>query len=267
MNQIISSALKTQIIGNFLVHFPITLRYLFANQSPELYCQTDFYIRHCQATHNLLLLLAFIIVRYIYVFHAKNITAIQDDFWICFLNIWTSGFCAIAYFVECEITEIRPRPYYFCLGKVSKKTQLNGPFASYIFQSVLFVIVFALLFVGLRHKIRDYQFKKKNFKLPSNKDEQGFFLNELKKNNLATFGEAVFITILIYLTVSYPVYKIEHSDWDSLIAYPGYLWVYMYHLYQPQIVKILAIFIVFGKNHQVRHFVKRIIKEKLRLEQ
>lgn len=60
MNQIISSGLKMQIMGNILVHFPITLRYLFANQWPEIFCQFDFIVRHLQASQNLLLLLAFI---------------------------------------------------------------------------------------------------------------------------------------------------------------------------------------------------------------
>lgn len=266
MNQIVSSGLKTHIIENILIHMPITLHYLFSNQTPEIFCQFDFFVRYYQASHNLLLILAFIIVRYIYVFHAKNITAIQDDFWIFFLNIWNLSFCAIAYFVEFQITENRPRPYYFCLGKISQKSKLNGPFVSYIFQSILMLTVFALLFVGIMYKIRDQQFKEKNFQ-PISDNEQGFFFKELKKTNLATFVEVVIAIIVTFITVSFPVYQIEHIDLDLLIIYPGYLWVYVFHLYQPQTVKILVVFLVFGKNLQVRNFVKRIVFEKLRIIQ
>lgn len=263
MNQIISSGLKMQIMGNILVHFPITLRYLFANQWPEIFCQFDFIVRHLQASQNLLLLLAFIIVCYIYVFHVKNITAIQDEFWICFLNIWTTGFCAIAYFVECQISEKRPRPFYFCLGKISKKSQLNGPYVSHIFQTILILIAIALFFVGIKYKIRDYQFKKK-ISQPISKNKQGFLFQELKKTNLASFFEVFIVTIVIFLSVSLPVHQIEHSNWDSLGTYPAYLWIYIYHLYQPQIFKVLAIFFVFGKNMRVQNFVKRIYLEKIR---
>ena len=96
MNQIVSPTLKIHIASTTLVHIPMTFRYLF-DQSPELFCQIDFFIRHCLSSQDLLFCLSLIIVRYIYIFHAKNITAIQDDYWICFLNIWTLGFCVIAY--------------------------------------------------------------------------------------------------------------------------------------------------------------------------
>ena len=266
MNQIVSSCLKMQIIENFLVHIPITIRYSFADQTPEFFCQFDFFIRGCHASYILTLILAFIIVRYIYVFHAKNITAIQDDFWICFLNIWTSGFCVIAFFVECRVTEKRPRPFYFCMGKISKKSQLNGPYVSYIFQSILILIIIAMLFVGVKYKVRDYQFKKKNFQTTTN-NKQGFVSKELKKKNLITFTEVVIAIMVAFLTVSFPAYQTEHSDWDSFSTYPGYLWVYVFHLYQPQTIKMIAVLFLFGKNVQVRNYVKRILYEKLKIMQ
>jgi hypothetical protein len=32
-----------------------------------------------------------IIIRYIFAFHSKNPTAVQDDFWTFFLNLWAIG--------------------------------------------------------------------------------------------------------------------------------------------------------------------------------
>jgi hypothetical protein len=40
-----------------------------------------------------------VIVRYLFIFHSKNPTAIQDDFWIVFLNLWASGECNLGPFV------------------------------------------------------------------------------------------------------------------------------------------------------------------------
>ena len=260
MNQIVSSVLTSQIIGNLVNHTPITFQYLF-DKLPKNFCQYDFFIRNCLATQMLLLGLAFIIVRYIYVFHAANITAIQDDFWICFLNIWTLGFCSIAYLVVFQVTGKRPRHFYFCLGKIPNKSQSDGPFVNYIFNIFFIRIILTLLIVGIRYRIRDCQ-SKNNHDQPMAVAKQGYLFRELVKANLLTFVECVVGAIIVFVTVVIPVYQIERRDWTSLSTYPGYLWVYVFHLYQPQTVKILIVFFAFGKNKKLRNFAIRIINEK-----
>ena len=32
-----------------------------------------------------------LIVRYLFTFHSKNPTAVQEDFWVLFMNMWTIG--------------------------------------------------------------------------------------------------------------------------------------------------------------------------------
>ena len=262
MNQIVSTVVKLQIFGNVFIHIPITFRYLF-DQTPEMFCQIDFFFRHCQTLQVQLYGIAFVIVRYIYVFHAKNITAIQDDFWIWFLNIWILGFSAIAYLVVCQITDKRPRPFFFCLGKISKKSQSDGPFVNYMFDVVFIIGMIICSFVGMKFKIRDYrQFKAKKACVAG---QGGFYFKEQQKSNLFTFSGVLVTVIFIVVFIFIPEYQIKNSDWDSLSTFPGYLWIYMYHMYQPNLSNILTIPFIFGKNIHLRNFAIRVTKEILRM--
>lgn len=216
---------------------------------------------------NLLFCLSFIIVRYIYVFHAKNITAIQDEFWICFLNIWTSGFCVIAYFAVGFLKDKQLREYYFCIGRIAKKSLSDKSFIDFIFLTFFVLILFALLFVGIMYKIRDYNIRKKNFTLKPSSFQVGYYFSEIQKSNLATFAEGVITLIVICITGVIPVYVIENSSWSYLSTYPGYLWVYVYHLYQPEIVNSIVLAVMFSKNLQLRNYVKRRFNEKFEILQ
>jgi len=256
MNQIVTSLLWSVIFGNVCVIGPMTVRYLFA-EAPDIFCQFDFYMRSCVTAQILLLSMTFVIVRYICVFHSKNITAIQDEFWICFINIWTWVFCLVAYFVAFQITNKRPRHFYFCLGKMSMESQSDGPFVDYIWYSSFFFDLIVLLFVGIKLKISDYQ-KKYAIKIVTN---QGHYFRETTKSNLITFTEGMVALIEISLTVIIPIYKMEYSDLDSLSTFPGYLWIYTIHLYCGNIASILALPLIYAKNDHLWNFAKRVIRE------
>lgn len=259
MNQIITSAIKIVILEIFLIHLPITFRYLF-DQAPEFFCQTIFFIWQCLLSQILFFGLAFIIVYYIYNFHAKNITAIQDEFWICFLNIWIFGFSAIANFVIFQISNNRPRYFYFCTGKISKKLQSNSHFINYTFDTIFLLALIAFLLVGIKFTIKKYQLNAKKISVV---EQVGHYFREIKKTNLFSLLLCAVALISISLLFILPFYQIENSDWDSLRTFPGYLWVYMFQLYVPIIRNYLVIPFIYGRNEYLCNFAKRVLKEKL----
>jgi len=259
MNQIITSAIKIVILEIFFIHLPTTFRYLF-DQAPEFFCQTIFFIWQCLLLQILFFGSAFIIVYYIYNFHAKNITAIQDEFWICFLNIWTLGFSAIANFVIIQISNNRPRYFYFCVGKISKKLQSKSHFINYIFDSIFLLALIAFLFVGIKFTIKKYQQKAKKTSVVK---QVGHYFKEIKKANLFSLLLCAVALISISLLFILPFYQIENSDWDSLRTFPGYLWVYMFQLYTPIIRNYLVIPFIYGRNKYLCNFAKRVVEEKL----
>ncbi len=260
MNQIVTSVLWSLIFNNTCVTGPMTVRYLFA-EAPDIFCQFDFYIRSCVTAQILLLCTTFSIVRYICVFHSKNITAIQDEFWICFINIWTWGFCLLVYFIAFQITNKRPRYFYFCLGKMSMVTQLDGPFVDYIWYSSFLLVVIVLFFLGIKIKIRDYQ-NKRTTKTDS---KQGHYLREITKSNLVTYTAGMVAFIQAFLTVIVPIYEMEYSDLDSLSTFTGYLSIYTIHLYTGNITSILTLPLIYARNVYLCNFAKRVIREKFKI--
>jgi hypothetical protein len=235
----------------------MTFRY-FVEQAPVMFCQYAFFLHHCLVLVLMIQCLAMIFVRYICVFHSVNITTIQDDFWIYFLNIWIWGFSALAYFVTSLITDKRPMDYYFCLGKIQKKSQTDGPYVDYLWVSVFILGNIALLIIGVQFKIRECQKKS----IERAVVEQGHYFTETRKMNLITFSIISIGSIILCLTVLIPVYQMEYSDLHSLSTYPGYLWVYMFHLYSGNIQMIQYIPFFYGRNNHLYNFAKRVIKSK-----
>jgi hypothetical protein len=257
INKILSSTVQDGIFGVIFGLAPMTFRYL-VEQAPVMFCQYAFFLHHCLVLVIMIKSIAMILVRYICVFHSKNITAIQDDFWVHFLNIWIRGFSALAYFIASQITNKRPMEYYFCLGKIQKKSQADGPYVDYIWISFFILANIVLLIIGVQSKIRECQMK--NIEMAVIK--QGYYFTETRKMNLITFSIVFIGSIILFLTVLIPAYQMEYGDLHSLSTYPGYLWVYMVHLYSGNIQMIQYIPFFYARNIHLYNFAKRVIKEK-----
>jgi hypothetical protein len=237
---------------------PMTFRYL-VEQAPVMFCQYAFFLQRCLILVLTLMGLAGILVRYICEFHSKNLTAIQDDFWIYFLNIWTWGFSALAYFVVYQITNKRPMDFYFCLGKIQKKSQTDGPYVDCIWVSVFILASIVLLIIGVKFKIRECQKKRTEKGIVVH----GHYFTETRKVNLITLPLICYFSIIFCLTVFIPAYQMEFGDLDSLSTYPGYLWVYMLHLYSGNIIMIQYIPVFYGRNVHLYNFAKRVITTRI----
>ncbi len=214
MNQIVSSAVKTTIVQNFLFIIPITFRYFF-DQAPEFFCQAMFFIRQCLALQVLFYGTDFMIVYYICNFHANNITAIQDEFWICFINIWNLGFSTLAYFVFYQLSDNRPKYFYFCIGKISKKLQANSPFENYIFDATFLFTLIIFIILGMKSLIQKYQIIMKKTPVV---EQIGNYFKEIKKSNLFSIFLCAVAGVAISTFVIMPFYQIEYSDWDFLVT-------------------------------------------------
>jgi len=258
MNQLVASYVKTTIFMTIFAHTPMIFRYL-VQQAPEVFCEYEFFLQRWYYLYSGLNTLAFILVRYICVFHSKNLTAIQEDFWICFLNIWTKAFSAIAYFVVSKITLQRPMDFYFCVGRVQKKSQADGHFVDYIWAFPYFLILIILLVIGVKSQCCEYN-KKSSKKAVAQK---GHYITAIRQMNLLTFPLLFVGSIEAAILVIIPMYQIEFGDLDSLTTYPGYLWVYMFHFYAGNIFLIQFLAFFYGRNIYLTNFAKRIIKEKI----
>ena len=71
------------------LHFqiPILIRYAYG-PFPLFLCYLDYICKNTLMFKIIITSDFVLIVQYIFVFHSKNPTAVQDDFWTFFLNLW-----------------------------------------------------------------------------------------------------------------------------------------------------------------------------------
>ena len=81
---------KSRYYGLCLTKVLIIIRYL-VGPFPELVCQLEYLAKNVPILHATVVINFVLIVRYVFTFHSKNPTAVQDDFWTLFLNLWTAG--------------------------------------------------------------------------------------------------------------------------------------------------------------------------------
>jgi hypothetical protein len=58
---------------------------------PVPVCQLDYLLKNVIMQKGLIFVDFILIARYLFTFHSKNPTAVQEEFWILFLNMWTIG--------------------------------------------------------------------------------------------------------------------------------------------------------------------------------
>ena len=88
LNQLVSS-LFSKTIAFIVIISPIDLAFYTIGPLPEALCLIECWLRTSSTMISILTFDSIFVVRYLFVFHLKNPTATQDDFWMRFLNLWT----------------------------------------------------------------------------------------------------------------------------------------------------------------------------------
>ena len=164
--------------------------------------------------HALLLLDSSIIVSYLFLCHLKNPTAVQDDFWKFFLNIWIFIACLLSQCVYIILPGKNPINFYMCVGKYPVRFQNIPVKMNFSFLILAVLSGFIHVFVGL-FKI------KHNLKNNQTVDTKGLF--NFTSNIVGTFTILAFTSIIPVM-----VNKMEPDDLDT---YPNFLLLYILHHY------------------------------------
>ena len=90
---------------------------MFFGPQPEFFCFANTFLRNAVKWQTLLLLDASVLARYISIFWLKNPSAVHEDFWNTFLNIWICGVSIITNFV---MFTRKGLTYAFCRLKFPK---------------------------------------------------------------------------------------------------------------------------------------------------
>ena len=173
---------------------------------------------------------------------AKNPTALQDDFWQLFINLWTMTLTAISQFVYYILPGKDPINFYICMGEyphIMKGISVKVNFSQII------IAIFSLmthLYVEISIKV----FRKSIF-------------NEKQGNTTVLYSYVSNGMSLLFVFLFFYALKVLNSmNGNEIDSYPNNLYFHVLFFYTP----VLAIFIVTISLF----YKKQLLRKKVKLE-
>ena len=118
VNQFFSAICWNLIAWNLSVQLVTIFRYTTGPINSHL-CFLQYLSRRTITTITLLLFDAISLMRYLFIFHLKNIATFKDDFWYQFACLWIVGFSVVLQFVNMSLPGQKPLGYKICTGQHS----------------------------------------------------------------------------------------------------------------------------------------------------
>ena len=168
------------------------------------------------------------IIRYFFIFHLKNPSAVPDAFWSLFINVWIIGFCNIYGFKLFFINGQKPVAYYTCIGS-DVITNPNEYKRSYGGVEITTFIIYILI------QLRIFQYKQQ-----TEMQNQTLCLadSKLNSNSLSSFRASFFSTIAL-CTYTLMTIKVNSMKLLDIEVYPNYIYVQFYNLIGPNILAFM----------------------------
>ena len=255
VNQMISSAMYTTLTHN-TISMPLTMYVYFASplNSPT-FCKIYLIIHNIGAYHCLMLLDAMLIVKFIFVHFLKNPTAVQDDFWNLFLNMWVFGFQIITQTVIHTLPGKNPIRISTCIGKVPQQ-YINVPFKNnwplfiVLILSILSHIGFFLFEQYLKHfgsnKLKDIETSQIQIAASKNVNMHSFF--------------AMTVAMLVLVGGTFTSFKMTAMHPTEIDIFPNYLFIYFQDLFISTFSVLSFLLTYLYKHDNVRKIVWRELK-------
>ena len=242
IDQLITSMYWYGILWIFTLQVPTTIRYI-VGPFPTFVCAVDVIYKNV-FTMQVLFFFDFIILsRYIFIFHLKNPTALQEDFWKIFINIFTISFSIISQIVIFFISVKHPTVYYVCLGYYPKsiihlKTKINPPIVFH------FLFIFALfIFSSIRIKIHKNRQKEKKFM-------------QSCINNQALENYAINVIHLFLMVMAFSSSVVASGvSIDKLEVLENYIFMYNQHHFLPMFMLGTMLILNYAQNKPLRRFL------------
>jgi hypothetical protein len=200
--------------------------------------------------HVIIILDATIGIKYMFIFHLKNPTAVQDDFWKFLINLWTFMFFLLSEIVMNTLPGRDVPRISICIGTIPLQ-DLTAPYKF----GVHFVVVLVLTllihigFHSLRITYRVFGFQKfqeyKTYKIQ--------FLGT-NKDTLFSFV-TTFVALILFLFAHIFSYIISYLHPSDLDVYPNYIMEFSLENVIPSGAILLFLITHLYNNDQVRRAV------------
>ena len=253
INQLMASTFWTAIIWNLAVQPLAIYRFIFGPVHPEFICRVNSILRNALPMHGLLLLDAIMAVKYAFLFHTKNPTAVQDDFWNIFLNIWTFAFTSISQIIYILSPGQTAQNFFICIGKHPTTEEWPFPKKNYPVVVVLVVSALIYLFVGIRNLHYKYCVNSDN----KNSSNAGISIFNLPLNTQTLVSFTTHGVVILLLSSCFLVLvKVNNMTFEMLSSFPNYFWFYILHLYSTSSTVAATVIVYFIKSNTIYNHVK-----------
>ena len=118
INQLLSSLMYWMLIWIIAIQPPTFWILAFGPLSSATFCALHSFIRNAFIIQCLFIQIATLVTRYIFIFHLKNPTALQDDFWNIFINMWAFAWSLLSQFTLYFLPGKHPIHYCICVGQL-----------------------------------------------------------------------------------------------------------------------------------------------------
>ena len=220
--------------------------YIFGPQ-PAIICHFEMLLRGSITIQQLLLSDILMIARYLFLFHVKNPTSNQHDFWAIFFSIWSFSIGMISTGVFMFMPGRNPNYFYICLGKIPSNHQNETTKVNIVLNFLLCITTLVHVVLGSKIKIHEKNHTN-GIIIPSNQMSNLYNLYTVTSHllALACYGMFYFWQIVSLA-----------QDPKSFENYPNYLLIYIFHLYSTQTFAIAVLLLMFKKNKPLFKYVKR----------
>jgi hypothetical protein len=227
---------------------------------PQFVCQIDEILRPAHIIQIVIMLDAILIIRYLFVFHLKNPTGTQDDFWSFFLTLWSFIASFLIQGVFSSWPGHNPNMFYICIGKFpAGHDQKNGK--RNIFINVLFLISFlAHLAAGYRYYL--YKREERKNLVPNVSTSLQATISNINKS-MVTSLFTNFCAITFILGLSYAAHRMISMDKQHVNEFSEYIWIYMFCLYGQVISLLFALLMFFYQNPASWGYIKHGVMDSL----
>ena len=257
VNQLVSALIWRSVLFSLLVQTTDNLLYIIG-PLPEALCTLEIFLRSSLTMQGILYLDSIFVVRYLFVFHLKNPTAAQDDFWALFLNMWTTAAGVLTQSLFLYLPGKNPNDYYICIGRLPAKMVTAPMKVNY---SLVFMTLFSVLAnfaVALRFKV--FKIREKMKASVGSVDGKRTYFEQVNRSYLVNFTSNA-VGIITYFLASLPPMKMNRMDPSKFNEYPDYLWIYGFHHYILVSVQALNIGKFYAIHRQLRFTVFRSLKD------
>lgn len=213
----------------------------------EIICRINSVLRNLLPIHGLLLSDAIMLVKYAFLFHMKNPTAVQDDFWNLFLNVWIFFFTTASQIFHILAPGPDALNFYICVGRNPEINESSVPKKNYFVLLVLLVSFVIYMVIGTKYFYSKFILNKIDLGVESRSPR--FRLNN---ESFVTFTTNILIMFLLS-TCFLVLFKVNKMNISNLNSH--YIWFYALQLYLPSAIELVVV-AYFFQNKILRNHVK-----------